>query len=61
MPILRVDDERACRIRRRDGVVDERHDVGPTANSEAAAGVREIVLDIDDDERRMRVESLHGA
>jgi hypothetical protein len=59
MPVLRVDDERLRRERIADLAIDDRNDLLATRHRQAALRIGEVVLDVDHDECRLAVVSLH--
>ena len=59
MPVLGVDDEGAARSRRRNLAVDQRDHLGRRRDVQRALRIGEIVLDVDDDQGRSPVVSIH--
>ena len=59
MPVLGVEDGRAGRAGAVDLAIDERHDLLAALDVEAALGVGEIVLNVDDQQRGSRVIGSH--
>jgi hypothetical protein len=59
MPILGIDDQGVCRQRALDLAVCQRHDLLALADVEAALGIGEVVLHVDDDQRHRPVVVDH--
>jgi hypothetical protein len=59
VPVLGVGDQGACRTCPLELAVDQRHDLLAVADVEAALGVGEVVLYVDDDQRRRPVVVDH--
>ena len=60
VPVLRVDDASAGGLSGSDSVVEGRDDLVAATHGEAAAGVGEVVLDIDDDEGGVLIPADHA-
>ncbi len=55
MPVLGVDHERSARPGPGDLAIERRHDLRTTGHAQPAGRIREVVLDVDDDDRGLGI------